>query len=50
MEYTYKTYGTAKTFKTEGDMYEWLTGHRSIPIDEADKKRDKEKKESGDEK
>ena len=35
-EYTYKTYGTAKTFKTEGDMYEWLTGHRSKPIDEKD--------------
>ncbi len=38
-KYTYKTYGTAKTFKTEGDMYESLTGRRSKVLDEADRKR-----------
>ena len=32
-EYTYTTYGTAKTFQSEGDMYEHLTGHRSSVLD-----------------
>jgi len=32
-------YSTAKTFDSEGDMYEHITGHRSKIIDEAEKKR-----------
>ena len=34
IKYTYKTYGTAKTFKSEGDMYEYITGRRSKILDE----------------
>ena len=38
-KYIHKTYGEAKTFKTEGDMYEYLTGHRSKPLDDAERKK-----------
>ena len=31
-------YSKAQTFATEGDMYEAITGHRSAPIDEREKK------------
>lgn len=34
--YVYKVFGTAKTFETEGDMYEYLTGHRSEVLDKRD--------------
>lgn len=36
--YVHKVYKTARTFKTEGDLYESITGHRSLPIDEKDAK------------
>lgn len=35
--YKVTTYGQAKSFKTEGDMYEYITGHRSKPIDDSEK-------------
>ena len=35
------TYGKARIFKTEGDVYEAITGRRSKVIDEADKRREK---------
>lgn len=30
------SYGKARQFKTEGDMYEYITGCRSIVLDEAE--------------
>lgn len=32
-------YGKAMIFDTEGDMHEYLTGHRSAVLDAADKKK-----------
>ena len=32
------SYGKAMSFKSEGDMYEYVTGHRSAVIDEYEKK------------
>jgi len=31
--YSYKTFGVAKEFDTEGDMYECITGRRSAVLD-----------------
>jgi hypothetical protein len=37
-QYTKVIYGMKRNFKSEGDLYEWITGHRSVVIDAAESK------------